>query len=150
MMKKLIALPLFALGLTLGSTGATAGSTADVIAAKYQLSEKAFAENNVQILIDQFYAGDVYVVGEGSKQATVGIEALTPVLHELVAGASKLEMSSEHADYTSEDTIYDFVNYRVYPADGSEDFNVRSLLVWKKIEGDWRVSADMYTFGQYK
>lgn len=148
-MKKIITLPLIAMGLALGSAGSFAGTTAETIAAKYQLSEKAFAENDVQALVEQFYADDVYVVGEGSK-AVVGITDLTPVLKQLVEGASKIEMSSEYADYKSEDTVYDFVNYHVYPADGSEDFNVRSLLVWKKIKGDWRVSADMYTFGQYK
>lgn len=148
-MKRLVTNTLAATGMVLISCGAVAGSSTDEIAAKYQLSERAFADNNVQVLLDQFYATDVYVVGEGSAPLN-GHEQLAPVLKQLVEGAQKIELTSQRANHKSADTVYDFVNYRVFPSDGSADFNVRSLLVWKKTQGDWRVTADMYTFGEYK
>lgn len=148
-MKRFITNAVFATAIALATFSATAADIADTLAAKYKLSEQAFADNNVQLLLNEFYASDVYVVGEGSAPLS-GHEQLSPVLKELVEGASKIELTPERTNHQGNDTVYDFVNYRVYPADGSEDFNVRSLLVWQKIKGDWRVTADMYTFGEYK
>ncbi|MEH6579762.1 MAG: hypothetical protein V7731_22120 [Amphritea sp.] len=148
-MNRFITNTVCATAIVLASFSATAADIADTLAAKYQLSEQAFADNNVQVLLNEFYASDVYVVGEGSAPVS-GHEQLAPVLKQLVEGASKIELTPERTNHQSDDTVYDFVNYRVYPSDGSADFNVRSLLVWKKIKGDWRVTADMYTFGAYK
>jgi len=148
-MKTAVITALMVAGIVLGTGSVQAGSSADVINAKYKLSEKAFAENNVEILLEEFYSKDVFVVGEGSSPV-IGHEQLATVLEELVQGAKRIELTSERADHQSDDTVYDFVNYRVFPSDDSPAFNVRSLLVWKKVGGDWRVSADMYTFGDYK
>ncbi|WP_432474738.1 hypothetical protein [Amphritea sp. HPY] len=148
-MKRFITNAVFTTGIMLAPFSAIAADITDTLAAKYKLSEQAFADNNTQVLLNEFYASDVYVVGEGSAPLS-GHEQLAPVLKELVEGATKIELTPERTNHKGKDTVYDFVNYRVFPSDGSEDFNVRSLLVWQKIKGDWRVIADMYTFGEYK
>ena len=118
----------------------------DAIRAKYDVKVRAFARNDADLLVDNFYSEDVLAVyPDGS--AVVGRENLRPIYRDTVVKSTvSIESIKTHVD---NDTGWDWTNFYVFPEDPKkDDFSFIVLFLWQKIDGEWFVVGDMFLRGK--
>ena len=116
------------------------------IRAKYDLKEQAFADNDPEPILEQFYTSDA--ISSGPDGTThFGIEELRHVYEEVIGATVRVE--SFHT-YVNGNAGWDWVNFHVNPADeGEEPFTLKMLFLWEKIDGAWWSKGEMYTIGAF-
>ncbi len=115
------------------------------IRAKYDLKEKAFAENDADAIADHFYSKDVVSVDYEGK-VTVGREALRAEYKEIVPTAT-VKVESVNT-YVKGNAGWDWTNFYVTPTDPNEKpYSFVILFLWAKEKGEWICKGDMYVKG---
>lgn len=116
------------------------------IRAKYDLKEQAFADNDPEPILAQFYTSDA--ISSGPDGTThFGIEELRHVYEEVIGANVRVE--SFHT-YVNGDAGWDWVNFHVDAADeGEEPFTFKMLFLWEKIDDAWWSKGEMYTMGEF-
>ena len=116
------------------------------IRAKYDLKEQAFANNDPEPILEQFYTEDA--ISSGPDGTThFGIEELRHVYEEVIGANVRVE--SFHT-YVNGNAGWDWVNFHVIPADeGEEPFTFKMLFLWERIDGEWWSKGEMYTLGEF-
>ncbi|MEM9532113.1 MAG: nuclear transport factor 2 family protein [Pseudomonadota bacterium] len=148
-MKKITLLGTAIALLVLLPTLASASELDDFKAAikeRYDLKVRAFAEDNPDLVVDEFYAPDVFSVdNEGKPHA--GREALRPIYHEVVPGSEvRIESKRTHVEGN---TGWDWANFYVTPDDPeAEPFSFAILFLWERRDGRWWCVGDMYNLGK--
>jgi len=118
----------------------------EAIRARYDLKEKAFAENKPDLVVDQFYSEDVISVDHEGK-VHQGREALRAIYREAVPG-NTVRVSSIHC-HVQGNTGWDWANFHVTPKDPAQQpFSFIILFLWEKRDGKWWCVGDMYTLGE--
>lgn len=116
------------------------------IRARYDLKERAFAENNPDFIVEEFYSADVFSVdNEGNLHN--GREALRPIYDEVVPGSTvRIESVKAHADG---DLGWDWTNFYVTPDDpAAEPFSFIILFLWEKRDNKWWCVGESYQIGE--
>ena len=139
--------------LSIASPSALAGAHEDeldafkaAIRAQYDLKERAFAEDNPDLVVDGFYASDVFSVDNEGK-AHSGREELRPLYEEVVPG-SEVRITSVRT-HVNGDLGWDWANFRVMPDDpAAEPFSFIILFLWEKRDGQWTCVGDFYVLGE--
>jgi len=116
------------------------------IRAQYDLKEKAFADDDADLVVDQFYSEDVYSV-DNEGNAHSGREALRAIYHEVVPPHTvKVESIRSHVDGNSG---WDWTNFYVTPDDPEgEAFSFVILFLWEQRDGKWWSVGDIYVLGE--
>ncbi len=116
------------------------------IRAQYDLKERAFAEDDPDLVVDGFYAADVFSVDNEGK-AHSGREELRPLYEEVVPG-SEVKITSVRT-HVNGDLGWDWANFRVMPDDpAAEPFSFVILFLWEKRDGQWTCVGDFYVLGE--
>ena len=116
------------------------------IRAQYDVKEKAFADDDPDVVVDRFYAADVYSV-DNEGNAHSGREELRPLYREVVPG-SEVEISSVRT-HLNGDLGWDWANFYVRPDDPeAEAFSFIILFLWEKRDGQWTCVGDIYVLGE--
>ncbi|MCR8924262.1 hypothetical protein NO559_15900 [Dasania sp. GY-MA-18] len=114
---------------------------------KYDLKERAFKENDVMGLVDGFYAKNALLVEE--KKVVNGYEQVVKMYEELVPGAKSVGIQSNYTYLSKEGSVgYDYTTFHVSLVDGNE-FDLKLLFIWEKINGEWFCISDMYIPGKF-
>lgn len=116
------------------------------IRVRYDLKERAFAENDPDFIVEEFYSEDVFSVdNEGILHH--GREALRPIYAEVVPG-STVRIESVKA-YTDGDLGWDWTNFYVTPDDPAADpFSFIILFLWEKRDNKWWCVGESYQIGE--
>lgn len=115
------------------------------IRAAYDMKEKAFADNNADPIVDDFYSADVLSVDPHST-VTIGREDLRKV-YEAIVPTGTVRVESVNT-FVKGDAGWDWANFHVTPSDTSvEPFTFIILFLWAKENGEWICKGDMYLPG---
>jgi len=118
------------------------------IRVKYDLKEQAFANNDPEPILNQFYSADV-ISTDFEGHTHIGTAGLRPVYEDpaVIGGKVRVESIYPHVDGNAG---WDWANFFVIPADPDEKpFTFKILFLWEKINGEWWCKGDMYTFGEF-
>lgn len=99
-------------------------------------------------LAQTYFTQDVSLLGEGGKQLTRGQEQLQAVLRELFSVAPQVRLEVRHVKVLATGVAYAWVVWHCNPDQAEPaQFKVRSLYVWKREAGQWKIAADAYSMG---
>jgi hypothetical protein len=119
------------------------------IRAKYNIKEQAFANNDPEPILNQFYSADVISTDfEGNTH--IGTKGLRPVYEDPMVIGGNVKVESFHP-HVKGNAGWDWANFHVTPGDPNEKpFTFKILFLWEKINGEWWCKGDMYTFGKFE
>lgn len=92
------------------------------------------------------YTPDTEITGAGTPELFTGEAALTQLVSELVSGSPDAKIDINHVRALGDDAAYTWVTWLVSQEQG-EPFQMKSLFLWRKVDGAWRIVADFYAEG---
>ncbi|QDK97508.1 nuclear transport factor 2 family protein [Acinetobacter tandoii] len=121
----------------------------DIIAildSKDKLMEKGFAEGNAELITNEYYTKDAWVVGP--DDATWKGRDHILELYKSVVGTYTWESKRTHLMQTSEDSITEFMIGTIYPTGEGETLVYKLQFVWTKSEGEWKCASQFFAYGK--
>lgn len=116
---------------------------------RYRFYEKCFDAKKVDEFVDQFYTDDIVAISEGAGY-TSGKPAMRELVTSLMKDMKRIRVTWHEPYLLGPDVAFDLVQNEVLPEGGATKIDqYKSFLVWRRIDGVWRVAADMYTTGVY-
>jgi ketosteroid isomerase-like protein len=118
------------------------------IRTKYDLKEQAFAAQDADTIVDQFYTEDVVSVGEG-EGVFIGREQIRPLYRDVVQRANvKIESISS---FVKGDAGWDWADFHVLPRNPKEPpFTFAILFLWTRVHGEWFCKGDFFAYGSLR
>lgn len=115
--------------------------------ALYRMKEKAFAAQDADTIVEQFYSADAVTFGPEGKPV-IGREEFRADYRDVVKVANvKVEPVSNHV---GTDAAWEWVNFRAFPRDSAQKpFTFIMLFVFAKKDGKWVSGGDAYTLGEF-
>lgn len=127
---------------------AHAASLDSEIQERLKLIEQDWNNGKAETLIKEIYLPETQIAGEGSDQLFESPEAISQLVTGLVKDNKHVTLALEGTRQLASDAALSWVVWTVTPAaSNAEPFKMKSLFVWKKQDGKWRIVADMFTSG---
>lgn len=96
----------------------------------------------------RFFTSNATLIGEGGKEMSHTPAQLKGVLQELFKMAPAARLEVRMAKALGPDAAYGWVVWHCNPdKPASEQFTVRSLYVFQREAGQWKIAADSYSMG---
>lgn len=128
----------------MSSTEQAAFETA--VTAQHARLAEAFEKGDASIISDQIFLPEAWSVGAGDVTVK-GMENLRELFAPFVGA---FRWSSKPVSLTlNGDTGWDFCGAEMAAVDGSATHHFKILFVWKKVDGAWRIAAQMYVDGEF-
>lgn len=144
-----------ALGVVIGLAAAfvNAAQSHDQVTAqvkqKLALVESKWVKKDAAGLVDSLYVPETEITGEGVPELFTGKDQLNGLITHLMEGAKSTSIKLDKLEMLGEGSAYTWVTWNVLPEGKDEKpFKMKSLFVWKHIDGDWRIVADMFATGE--
>lgn len=144
---------ILALALTVAVAACGAGPTSDVSLEAEEQAIRELDEQWAQTALDRdpagfasFYAENGRLMPPNAPTAT-GPGAVEQVLEQILTPNTTLEISSTEIHVSEAgDMAYDIGMYalEVETPDGTVEDEGKYLVVWQKVDGEWKVVADMF------
>jgi hypothetical protein len=116
----------------------------------YDIKEKAFASDDADLVLNEFYSADAISAAEGSSTVEIGRQALKPIYEAGVKDIKMVRIESVHT-YVNGSAGWDWVNFYLEPkpekAAEYPKSPLRMLFLWSKENGAWVCKGDMYIQG---
>lgn len=132
------------------ASNAQASELADfkaALRAKYDMKEKAFAENDPEPILTRFYSKDA-ITTDFEGKTTLGREELRPVYDAIIGSTVRIE---SFKSVVNGDAGWDWVNFYVTPAPEANmaPLTFKMLFLWERIDGEWWSQGEMYVIGEF-
>lgn len=115
--------------------------------ALYRMKEKAFANEDADKIVEQFYSADAITFGPEGKPV-VGRPGFRDDYRNIVKIAN-VRVEPVHT-HVGTDAAWEWVNFRATPKDASQKpFTFIMLFVFAKQDGKWVSGGDAYTVGEF-
>lgn len=142
------ALACFGMATATPSLGAEAARAE--IEARIDAMEKLWASGDAAGLVEQLYTDDIVIAGEGMPGPIEGKPQAEQLVAELIKGSKTAEVELKRFKQLGPEAASTWVVWRLPPPEGqATPVLVRSLFVWEKQGGEWRISGDMYSIGPF-
>lgn len=115
-----------------------------IVYSKLELLAKLWKQKDVEGIFNLLYVGETEISGQGTTNLFTGKANLTGLLHELVNGSTSVNLSIFKSTELSSGLVLTWTNWKVSTHNENNNFTIKSLFLWKKIEDDWKIIADMY------
>lgn len=117
------------------------------IRVKYDLKEKAFADNEPEPILNRFYSKQV-ISTDLEGHTHIGRDELRPIYEEVIANKVRIE---PFKSFVKGDAGWDWVNFHVIPPveSGADPFTFKMLFLWERIDGEWWSHGEMYVMGEF-
>lgn len=115
--------------------------------ARLDLLQQLWERRDADAIVRELYTADTEITGAGSDALYHGTAQLQALLALLVNDSRGASIRIDRLTELGESAAYTWVTWRVLPLAG-EAFAMKSLFVWQRLDGDWRVVADMYAEGE--
>ena len=114
---------------------------------KYDMKEAAFAANDPNPILMNFYHPDV-ISTDPDGITHLGREGLRPVYNEVIGADVRIE---SYRSFVAGDAGWDWVNFQVTPpAEANQaPFTFKMLFLWAKEKGEWWSHGEMYVAGEF-
>ncbi|WP_136163061.1 YybH family protein [Sphingomonas flavalba] len=152
-MARILTLPFLvsavAIGGLQGSAGLAAPDPAPIAAAlqpRLAAIENAWAKWDAPA-VAAVYTDDAVATGEQNPAPAEGRAAMTALISHLMEGTRAVSIAIYRAEQLAPDVASTWVTWTVALADGQPDFQTKSLFVWKRVDGSWRIAQDMFALG---
>jgi len=139
----------------LGYANATIAKTSELedfkreIRKLYDLKEMAFAKNDADMLVKEFYADDARSVSGNDAHTYAGRDEFLKVYKEIVPTATVKIESIE--TYVNGNAGWDWANFHVNPnGEDQKPFTFMILFLWTKENGQWISKGDFYSLGNFQ
>jgi len=107
-----------------------------------------WTKHDAKAMAANYFTKDVTVHGEGNAQFVSGTAQMEKTLEELFKVAPKAKLDVHMAKSLGPDIAYGWVVWNCnYDQPAKSQFKVRSLYVFKKEGGQWKIAADSYSMG---
>lgn len=127
---------------------AHAASLDSEIQERLKLIEQDWNSSKAEALIKEIYLPETQIAGEGSDQLFQSPEAVSQLVKGLVKENKHVSLALDNTRQLAPDAALSWIVWTVTPAAANaEPFKMKSLFVWKKHDGKWRITADMFTSG---
>jgi hypothetical protein len=139
-----------ALALASATSVAQAASPSEqAVAKKLARVEQIWNVQDGKQLVAELYTPTTEITGEGMPEVARGTPALTALVQRLMEGATSTKISLNKFMQLGPDHGWSWVTWDIVPRDPKEKpFKMKSLLVWEKYKGDWRIVGDMFATGE--
>ncbi|NNJ18053.1 SnoaL-like domain-containing protein [Pseudomonas putida CSV86] len=119
----------------------------NALQARLDLLQHLWERRDGNAIVRELYTEHTEITGAGSDALYHGTAQLEELLAALVNDSRGASIRIDRVTGLGESAAYTWVTWRVLPLEG-EAFSMKSLFVWRLIEGEWRVVADMYAEGE--
>lgn len=111
--------------------------------------ERLWRDGDVRAMASSLYAADAVIAGEGMPQAVRGTAGIEALLATLVKDSGEVRLTSHATQGLGQGAALMWMTWLVTPRDAAQasPFTMRSLMVWTKSAGRWKIAADMYSAG---
>lgn len=111
--------------------------------------ERLWQGGDAHAMASSLYTADAVIAGEGMPQAVRGTADIEALLATLVKDSGEVRLTSHATQSLGQGGALMWMTWRVTPRDAAQGapFTMRSLMVWRKSAGRWKIAADMYSAG---
>ena len=119
----------------------------NALQARLDLLQQLWERRDSTAIVRELYTPGTEITGAGSAALYHGTEQLQELLSALVNDSRRASIRIARLADLGDSAAYTWVTWRVLPLQG-EAFSMKSLFVWRLLDGEWRVLADMYAEGE--
>ncbi len=119
----------------------------NALQARLDLLQQLWERRDSDAIVRELYTESTEITGAGSAALYSGSVQLRELLAALVKDSRGASVRIDRLSTLGDNAAYTWVTWRVLPLDG-EAFSMKSLFVWGRVDGAWRVLADMYAEGE--
>lgn len=135
--------------ISASAIAAAASPSEQAVAKKLARVEQVWPSQNAKALVADLYTPNTEITGEGMPEVARGTAQLTGLVQHLMDGAKSTKISLNKFVQLDPDHAWSWVTWDVVPRDAKEKpFKMKSLFVWEKYKGDWRIAADLFANGE--
>lgn len=109
--------------------------------------QEAWSKQNAAGVAD-VYSTSALATGEGMAEVAAGRDGMTTLVKELMNGTKTVRIDIYRAKQLGANAAMSWVTWTVSPSDQTKPvFKTKSLFIWQKENGRWRISSDMFAMG---
>lgn len=126
----------------------TVNEATDILRERYDFFTININAGNINEVVTSYYTESAYATGHETPLMS-GYEALNGLFEEIHAEFKDMRIDMIDTRVAGDDCIYSLVTATSTLASVGEEATIKSLLVWRKVDGEWLCDADIFAMGGF-